>query len=219
MATLLCSQGVPMILGGDERGRTQRGNNDAFCHDDELTWHEWVREAPGAEDLEAFTERCTTLRRLHPVFRRRYYERDVWAPAPKPGDPWDVVFLRIDGCEMTAADRKVAFAKSFGLYLNGRGLTWLDRWGRPSSDDSFLLWFNAWDQAVLVTQPGTNLGAHWVGVLDTTHPRGESTATTDAGGTFLLSGRSMLVLRCTDFDDLPRLTDEVGRVSLAEGDR
>ncbi|WOQ17410.1 glycogen debranching protein GlgX [Raineyella sp. W15-4] len=220
LATLLCSQGVPMLLGGDERGRTQGGNNNAYCHDSELTWQEWVRDDAVAEDLEAFTERCARLRREHPVFRRRYYERDASSLPRGPGaEPGDVVFLRIDGVEMTEADRDAAFVRSFGLFLNGRGLTWLDSWGRPSADDSFLLWFNAWDQAVLVTLPSRRLGAHWGGMLDTTHARGESAVTYAAGDSFLLAGRSMLVLRCTDLDEVQRLSDEVGRVSPVEIER
>jgi len=120
---------------------------------------------------------------------------------------------------MTEADRDAAFVRSFGLFLNGRGLTWLDSWGRPSADDSFLLWFNAWDQAVLVTLPSRRLGAHWGGMLDTTHARGESAVTYAAGDSFLLAGRSMLVLRCTDLDEVQRLSDEVGRVSPVEIER
>jgi len=212
LGTLFFSQGVPMLLSGDERSRTQLGNNNAFCFDSELTWLHWHRDDLQSEDLEAFTVLCSRLRREHPVFRRRYYERDA---STRPGDahgaPGDVVFLRTDGQVMTPADQ-AAFVRAFGLFLNGSGLNWLDSWGRPSSDDSFLLWFNAWDQGVVITQPGTNLGTSWIGVLDTTHPRGESGVEFRAEDTFQLPGRSMLVLRCTDLDALPRLSDEVGRI-------
>ena len=218
LGTLFFSQGVPMLLGGDERGRTQLGNNNAFCDDNDLTWHQWHRDDPAAEDLEAFTALCSRLRREHPVFRRRYYERETTTHTTDAnGVPGDVVFLRTDGQEMTPADQ-AAFVRAFGLFLNGGGLNWLDSWGRPSSDDSFLLWFNAWDQAVLVTQPGANLGANWIGVLDTTHPRGESGVEFHFDDSFQLPGRSMLVLRCTDLDALPRLSDEVGRVGPLGGE-
>jgi glycogen operon protein len=193
LATLILAQGVPMLLAGDERHRTQHGNNNAYAQDNEISWIDWSA-SPDRDDLEAFTARCTRLRREHPVFRRRRFLRGLPAgddPAALP----DVVWLRPDGREMTQTDWGTAFARSLVMFLNGDALLWLDRLGRPIRDDSFLALVNAWDQALEVTIPDSRLGARWVGVLDTTHPRGVSSRTAMPGERLLLAGRSTLVLR------------------------
>jgi glycogen operon protein len=190
LATLFLSQGVPMLLGGDERNRTQLGNNNAYCQDNPVSWVDWA-EDPAATDLEAFAARVSRLRRDHPVFRRKRFLRGV---PVADGDLPDVVWLRADGREMTGADWGTEFARSLVVFLNGEALTTLDRWARPVRDDSFLVLFNAWDQDVLVTLPPARFGTRWAAVLDTTHPRGASAAAHSADETLTLRGRALLVL-------------------------
>jgi isoamylase len=219
LATLFLAQGVPMLLAGDERDRTQRGNNNAYCHDDALTWIDWA-DTPRSLDLEAFTAHVAHLRRDHAVFRRKRFLLGTvpTAPVPAPAAPAgpvlagaeptaddgdgpggagqlpDVVWLRTDGREMGSGDWGVAYARCLGMFLSGAGLPWLDRFGRPARDDSFLVLLNAWDQAVSFTLPDARYGARWQGVLDTTEPRGESAVALAAGDEVSLPGRSVLVL-------------------------
>jgi isoamylase len=129
LATLMLSQGVPMLLAGDERHRTQSGNNNAYAQDNPISWIDWTPAAERA-GLEAFTTRCTRLRAEHPVFRRRRFLQGL-APGGVPDALPDVLWLRPDGQEMAPADWGAVFARSLVLFLNGEGLPWLDRLGRP----------------------------------------------------------------------------------------
>jgi isoamylase len=115
LATLLLSQGVPMLLAGDEIGRTQEGNNNAYCQDNELSWIDWSA-ADG--DLLAFARRLIALRRRHPVFRRRHW----FLGRPIYGDLEDVAWFRPDGLEMSEDDWNAGFAKSLGVFLNGKAI-------------------------------------------------------------------------------------------------
>jgi isoamylase len=194
LATLLLAQGIPMLLAGDERHRTQGGNNNAYAQDNPTSWIDWT-PSPERDDLVAFTTRCTGLRREHPVFRRRRFLTGLPSAGAPPDALPDVLWLRTDGLELRQADWGAVFARSFGMLLNGDAMPWLDPLGGPVRDDSFLLLLNAWDQGVDVTLPGEWVGAGWTGVLDTTHPRGLSEARVRAGEHLLLAGRSMVVLR------------------------
>ncbi len=202
LSTLVLAQGVPMILGGDERGRTQQGNNNAYCQDTPLSWVDWTDD-PDAADLEAFVARLVRLRREHPVFRRRRFltgEPPPGSPAaapsaePDPSPLPDVLWLRPDGAEMTPEDWSTAYVRSLVVFLNGDALPGLDRWGRPTTDDSFLLMVNAWEGPVEVTVP-PRVGRFWVGDLDTTHPQGLAEVAAEAGRPVVLAGRSTLLLR------------------------
>jgi len=178
LATLLLSQGVPMLLGGDEIGRTQRGNNNAYCQDNEISWYDW-----DDIDLELldWTEAVVSLRRSHPVFRRRrfFQGRPVRGSHPRGALP-DIGWFRPDGQEMTDTDWRVGYAKSLAVFLNGAAIPDPDELGRPMVDDSFYMLFNAWDQELGFTLPGPRWGRAWSVALDTAadHPSTSTSAST-----------------------------------------
>jgi len=209
LATLLLSQGVPMLLAGDELGRTQGGNNNAYCQDNDISWVHWPfaaagEAAPGgaalgpdtAEVLLDFTRRLITLRRDHPVFRRRRYLRG--RPLRGSGDQLgDVAWFTPGGEEMTDQDWEAGFAQSLTVFLNGGSITEADRRGQPIRDDSFLLLFNASPRELKFTLPSARYGEMWETVLDTGRPaeQFEDGAAVKAGGLVAVRDRSVQVLR------------------------
>jgi glycogen operon protein len=148
LVTLLLSQGVPMLLGGDELGRTQQGNNNAWCQDNELSWYDWERID---EELLSFVRRVIALRRSEPVFRRRDFLVGEGAELP------DVVWFRPDGKEMGDEDWD---ARTLGVFLNGEEIPTHDREGNPIEGGSFLILFNAHHEPVAFTIP-EELGGDW----------------------------------------------------------
>jgi glycogen operon protein len=168
LATLLLSQGTPMLLGGDEVGRSQSGNNNAWCQDNEISWYEWSEPA---EDLDVyrFTKRLIKLRREHPVFRReRFFEGSV-AGEDLP-DAW---WFRPDGHKMTQKDWNSG-EPVLGLFLNGDAIPTLTAEGQPIRDDSFVLLFNASGQDREFTLPRKYMGLGWVLELSTADPAAEA---------------------------------------------
>jgi glycogen operon protein len=163
LATLLLSQGVPMILGGDELSRTQRGNNNAWCQDNELSWFDWDVD-DDRRSLIDFTRRLIELRREHPVFRRSDFlaGREVRGS----GLP-DVWWFRLDGRRMTQRDWQRGDAHTLGVFLNGREIPTRTPHGEEVSDDSFLLLFNAHFEPVTFTLPTRRFGARWEVALST----------------------------------------------------
>ncbi|MCO5998662.1 glycogen debranching protein GlgX [Actinoallomurus rhizosphaericola] len=158
LTTLLLSQGVPMISHGDEAGRTQRGNNNVYCQDNELSWMDWSDSAAN-EVLRAFVRRVTGLRREHPVFRRRRF----------PTGDGDVVWYSTSGRPMSDADWQTPYAKAVTVFLDGDCIAEPDPRGEQIHDDSFLLLFNAADSDLDFVLPDTG-GGMWTGVLDTATP-------------------------------------------------
>jgi len=159
LITVLCSQGVPMLLGGDELGRTQCGNNNAYCQDNEVSWFDW---SSVDEELLAFTRRLVQLRRDHPVFRRRRW----FQGRPIHGsDVLDIGWLKPDGTAMTHEDWNSGLADAIGIFLNGRAMPSVDRRGEPIVDDSFLLLFNPTPEPIEWILPGEPLGERWVAEL------------------------------------------------------
>ncbi len=153
LATLFLSQGVPMLLGGDELGRTQGGNNNAWCQDNEISWFDWE----GADgELREFVRRLIALRREHPVFRRGSF---LSGSAGVSGLP-DVWWFRPDGRRMTQRDW-TAETKTLGAFLNGGEIRAQTERGEPIEDDSFLLLFNAKSKPVVFTLPTRRFGAWW----------------------------------------------------------
>ncbi|MDF0529189.1 glycogen debranching protein GlgX [Tsukamurella sp. 8F] len=191
MATLLLSQGTPMIAHGDELGRTQRGNNNAYCQDNELTWIDWSLAESNAE-LVDFTRRAVRLRALHPVFRRRRFFRGL--PIRSGEQLRDIAWLTPGGDEMTEADWGSGFGRSLAVFLNGNGIEEPDARGERVVDDSFLLCFNAHYEDIEFTLPTRFDSQRWRGVLDTTHPAGESETDVVAGERVTVGARSLLVL-------------------------
>ena len=168
IATLLLSQGVPMLLAGDEIGRTQSGNNNAYCQDNEISWVDWTLDGD-ASALLHFVQRMTHLRRLHPVFRRR---RFFQGRPIRGGDVKDIAWLTPEGREMTDTEWAQDFARSLGVYLAGDALEETDRRGKPAEDDSFLLLLNAHHETIPFTLPQIRPGATWQVLLDTAYEQG-----------------------------------------------
>ncbi|HEV7516536.1 MAG TPA: glycogen debranching protein GlgX, partial [Thermoanaerobaculia bacterium] len=186
LATLLLSQGIPMLLGGDEIGRTQRGNNNAYCQDNEISWYDW-----GAvdEDLLDWTAGLVRLRREHPVFRRRrwFHGQPIQGSAAR-----DVAWFRPDGEEMSEADWQQGFARSLAVFLNGDAIPGTDQRGEPVTDATFYLLFNAAEEPLSFRLPGGVWGGGWVQVFDTGELRfGEGTEIRRAGEEVAVGGRGV----------------------------
>ena len=149
IATLMLSQGVPMLLAGDEIGRSQQGNNNAYCQDSELSWTDWSTDNDKAA-LLAFTRRLVALRAAHPVFHRR----DFFQGRPLIGtDVHDILWLQPDGVEMTAEVWQQSFARGLMVFLSGDGLNETDAHGGAVHDDNFVLLFNAAAETLAFTLP------------------------------------------------------------------
>ncbi|MGW0198288.1 glycogen debranching protein GlgX [Nonomuraea sp. NPDC003201] len=193
LVTLFLSQGVPMLSHGDELGRTQRGNNNAYCQDNELAWVDWSMLHTEPELLE-FVRALSKLRREHPVFQRR---RFFHGRHPEDGKR-DLVWLTPGGTEMTAGDWHIGYAKSLMVYLNGEAITEPGPRGERIVDDSFLLLINAHHENMSFTLPGEECGTGWVPVLDTSHETMEDAFVDEgwqAGDVVAVTARSLQVLR------------------------
>ncbi|MCX4572248.1 glycogen debranching protein GlgX [Streptomyces sp. NBC_01571] len=193
LATLLLSQGIPMLAHGDELGRTQRGNNNAYCQDNELSWIDWRLDDEQRELID-FTRRAVALRAAHPVLRRRRFFLGDTATHERQPLP-DLVWLRPDGSEMTDADWQRADAHAVAVFLNGDAIAEPDPYGGPVVDDSFLLLLNSYWEPVVFRLPGADYGERWTARIDTADPAGlpderERKADTDVR----LEARSLLLL-------------------------
>jgi glycogen operon protein len=166
LVTLFLAQGVPMLLGGDEIGRTQHGNNNAWCQDNEVSWFHWELDDERRELLE-FTRRLIRLRGEHPVFRRsRFLEG---RPVRESGLP-DAWWFRPDGRRMTRRDWQQADGHRLGVFLNGDAINDFTPQGDRVVDDSFLLLFNAFHEPVVFTLPPPRFGRRWSVELSTADP-------------------------------------------------
>ena len=179
LSTVLLSQGVPMLLAGDELGRTQQGNNNAYCQDNELSWVHWPPAAgpgggePPGDDLLGFTRTLIKLRTDHPVLRRRRYFRGQEAVRGRRGGPdrlSDIAWFTPAGEEMTDDDWAAGFAKSLSVFLNGDAISEPDPRGERIADDSFLLLFNASELDLEFCIPPQRYGEQWLKVLDSAVP-------------------------------------------------
>ncbi|UGS37562.1 glycogen debranching protein GlgX [Capillimicrobium parvum] len=192
LATLLLSIGTPMLLGGDEFGRTQGGNNNAWCQDSEISWFDWDL-AERNHDLTAFTRRLIRLRREHPAFRRTNFLAGRDLEGSGLPDAW---WFRPDGRRMTQHDWNREDGLFVGVFLNGDELREVDDHGRPLYDDSWLMLFNASHEDVDFTLPNERFGKVWCSEIDTCRPEEEPGARRyDARDTVTVPSRSMLVLR------------------------
>ena len=188
LATLLLSQGVTMLLGGDELGRTQRGNNNAYCQDNEISWYDWDHVDA---DLVEFTRLLIALRRDHPVLRRRR-----WFQGHSIRGSVDLGWFRPDGAEMSDDDWE-ASPPSVGVFLNGAAITDRDRRGQPITDDSFLLLFNTHPEPIEWTLP-KQWGQWWELLTDTADPARSEDGVLESSATMPVAGRSVVVLRRRD---------------------
>jgi glycogen operon protein len=203
LATLFLSQGVPMLLAGDERGRTQHGNNNAYCQDNETSWVRWEQDGQddsgnsgdpgdsGTADLE-FVRSLSRLRREHPVFRRRRFFQ-----GPEAGGDGlrDIAWLTPAGEHMTDEDWHTDYARSLGVFLNGEAITEPDPRGQRVRDDSFLLLINAHSDDVSFILPGPEFGERWEVALDTAEPRSvDEREPVKARGRLAVPGRALVLL-------------------------
>ena len=192
LSTLMLSHGVPMLLGGDEFGRTQGGNNNAWCQDNEISWFDWSMPEANA-DLLAFTQRLIALRTAEPVFHRASFlrgdsEGDIGLP-----DAW---WFRPDGRRMTRRNWERADTNVVGLFLNGEDTGNRDRRGEPVIGDSFLLLFNAGHEDITFRLPARRLGARWALELSTDTPDAQPGSRRFAALEQIpVVGRSLMVLR------------------------
>ncbi|MGZ4628624.1 MAG: glycogen debranching protein GlgX [Oryzihumus sp.] len=203
LATLLLSQGVPMIAHGDEVGRTQRGNNNAYCQDSELAWIDWDLDAE-RNDLLAFTSRLVQLRKNHPVFRRRRFFAGDAAHGGR-SELGDIEWFAPQGTEMDELDWRNGYARSLMVFLNGEAIPEPDRLGRPIVDQHFLLLFNAHSEPVEFTLPPGDYGAEWEVVLDTTDPvEPQEQQRWESKSVHPVAGRAIVVLRTPEPEPEPR---------------
>ena len=190
LATLFLSQGVPMLLGGDEMGRTQGGNNNAYCQDNEISWFDWEH---ADRSLVEFTRQLIALRRKHPTFRRR---RWFQGRAIHGAQATDIGWVKPDGSDMTDEDWGQGFAKSLGVFLNGQAIAYPDARGERVVDASFFALFNGHHEPLAFTLPKRDWGERWVPVLDTSASRDEeSDRVVNAGEQVQVQARSLVLLR------------------------
>jgi isoamylase len=172
LATLMFSQGLPMLCGGDELGRTQYGNNNAYAQDTELSWFDWNLDERRLQLLE-FTQRLIRIRKAHPNFHRRrfFQDRRIDPDAPdrevNGGVEQDILWLRPDGKEMTQDEWHAGWVRCFGLWLNGRTLDEVNAVGEPIHDDTFVVLFNPHHEPVRFTLPRVRPETAWQLCLDT----------------------------------------------------
>ena len=188
IATMLFSQGVPMICGGDEMGRTQRGNNNAYCQDNDISWYDWNLDGDD-QDLFQFTCRVIALRQKHPALHRRKFFR---GRKIRGAEVKDITWLRSDGHEMTDAEWDAHWVRSIGMRMDGRNLGELDPEGQMLSDDDLFLIFNAHHEGVDFTVPTWDSEEKWVVELDTNDDNRQETV--GPGQALTISGRSVVLL-------------------------
>ena len=195
LATLFLSQGVPMLAHGDELGRTQLGNNNAYCQDNEITWVDWGKVDV---DLLAFTRQVAELRRQHPVFRRRRFFGG--RPVRRRGADAlpDIAWFAPDGREMTEEDWEAPFGRAVTVYLNGEGIPDRDARGDRVVDDSFLLCFSAYDQQIEFRAPGAEYARTWHVMIDTARPDLDDGTVVHARGVVPVGPRALVVLQRAD---------------------
>jgi glycogen operon protein len=194
LATLMLSQGIPMLVGGDEMGRTQQGNNNAYCQDSEISWYDWDLAATNAEQVE-FTRRLIELRFAHRIFRRR---RWFEGRSIRGSDERDIAWFTPQGTMMTEKDWNVGYAKSICVFLNGEAMAEPDARGERVVDDTFLWLVNAHFEPLAFALPPGEWGSSWTRVFDTSEPRGgfdEDGLIYGAGEELKVKPRSQVLLR------------------------
>jgi glycogen operon protein len=192
LATLMLSQGVPMLLAGDEIGCTQKGNNNAYCQDNEISWRDWSLQKSNSELLD-FSRELIDFRHKHPVFRRRKWFQG--RPIHGFGIN-DLGWFNADGSEMTEKQWLVSYAKAMEIFLNGEGIVTPGRRGERIIDESFLLFFNAHYETLEFALPNVLNDREWEIVIDTNESRFLSPGKLVMGEqTVPVTDRSIMVLR------------------------
>jgi isoamylase len=192
LTTLLLSQGVPMLLGGDEFSRSQGGNNNAWCQDNELSWFDWHWNDE-QRSLFEFTRRLIGLRRRHPVFRRPAFLEGRGSAGSDLPDVW---WMRPDGRRMTQADWRRGDARAIGVFLNGEEIPMKSTDGEPIVDASFLLLLNAHYEPIEFKLPTKRFGSRWQFALSTAEPDvADASRSYVARAMVTVESRSVLLLR------------------------
>jgi glycogen operon protein len=189
-----------MITAGDEMWRTQRGNNNAYCQDNDVSWVGWSLDEPG-EQLLDFTRRLLALRKSAPVFRQRAFF--VGAPVRRGHAAYDLAWFRPDGEQMAPVDWHRSELRTLGMYLDGQQIRHRGPRGERITDDSYLLWLHAGSEPVTTSLPGLPWGNGYTVVLDTARPKlddGSETVT----GTLTLTPHSVVLLRAHRLPPVPR---------------
>ena len=209
MTTLLISQGVPMIAHGDELSRTQQGNNNVYCQDNELAWIDWNLDEDQRKML-AFTQHLVNLRMDNPVFRRR---RFFEGPSEHGGesDLGEIAWLTPTAQHMNDEDWQNGYSRAVQVFLNGEAITEPDVRGQRVRGDSFLVFLNSFHEDIDFTVPGEDYGKRWVVVVDTSTPATELTQEHAAGEVVSLPARSTLILRRTEKSESPPSAAETER--------
>ncbi len=196
LTTLLVSQGVPLLAHGDELGRTQKGNNNVYCQDNELSWIDWDL-TDEQQQLLAFVSHLVTLRQEHPVFRRRRFFRGK-ADHGGGSELHDIVWLNVDGSEMAERDWQTGYARTLAVYFNGQAIPEPDERGQRITDDDFILMFNAHSDPVAFTVPPDIGDVCWLEVVNTattTGIPGRDDPPHEGGGRVTVSERSVVILK------------------------
>lgn len=190
LTTLILSQGVPMLCGGDEMGRSQRGNNNGYCQDNEITWYDWNLDEPRKRLME-FTAKLIELRKAHPNLRRRkfFQDRTIRGSVVR-----DIAWFSASGEESSDEDWNTHWNKSLAMLLNGRTLGVTDEDGKPVTDESFLLMVNASPDGVEFEFPESPSKSAWISVLDTQNLE-DPFENCEFGEKVIVGGRSMRVFR------------------------
>jgi glycogen operon protein len=190
LATLLVSQGVPMIAAGDEMGKTQAGNNNAYCQDGEISWLDWSLDER-RRALLGFTRRMIRLRLSQPVLQRRTFFRGahLWDSSLK-----DLAWFRPDGAEMAAEDWQKPFARSIAFVLGGDTIGSLDERGERIVGDTLLVLLNAWHEPVEYVLPDIQWGREWEVLVDTAGATDQKRDLVEAGGKVPVEARSIVIL-------------------------
>ncbi len=208
LTTLMLSQGVPMLLHGDELGRTQGGNNNGYCQDNDISWIQWVLDSDD-QQLLTFTQSLVRLRREHPVFRRRrFFAGD--ADHGGESDVGDIAWFTPEAEHMDADAWHKGLANSLMVFLNGSAIAAPDPRGNRVLDDSFLVMFNAHSQPQRFRLPDEEYGAEWIPVVDTAAHDLQSNPL-DPSSEIQVQPRSIVVLRCPRVSvpaSVPGLTEE-----------
>ncbi len=191
LTTLFISQGVPMLVAGDELGRTQQGNNNAYCQDNEISWLDWMRKD---DQLISFTTQLIHFRQEHPVFSRR---RWFYGQRIKGTGVDDIAWFLPDATEMSDEHWNTAFAKSLGVFLNGMSMHYVGSKGERITDDNFYVIFNAHHEPLEYKLPPEKYGQQWKKVLDTNQPEmsGVPFETFKALEVVKAEGRSIVILQ------------------------
>ncbi|MES2828433.1 MAG: glycogen debranching protein GlgX [Bacteroidota bacterium] len=192
LATMFLSQGVPMMVAGDEMGRTQQGNNNAYCQDNEISWINW-QEAD--KDLLEYTRQLILIRKSHPAFcRRRWFQ----GQQIKGSGVGDIAWFLPEGFEMQDHNWEEDFAKSLAVYLNGRGIKSRDINGRKVIDDNFYVMFNAYHEGLNYKLPGIKYGAQWEVLLNTEFSSVQQSEKYGPSDEVHVPGRTVIVLKSSN---------------------